>query len=114
MNERGGMVEGQPGHFPVQEVPTSKEFRQWNLVSLRRSVYLLPIMRLASVFVIILFAAGCGRKAEQSPSVAPSASPAANAQSPPDEGQNSLPATPSTREQVNTPAAPAPDANPAE
>ena len=56
-------------------------------------VYLyLPIMRLAPVFVILLLAAGCGRKTEQSPTVTPSASPATNAHASPDEGQNSPPA----------------------
>ncbi len=66
-------------------------------------------MRLALAFLIILFAAGCGQKAAQSPSVAPSAAPAANTPASPDEGQNSLPATPPTREQVDRPNAAAPN-----
>jgi len=55
-------------------------------------------MRVAPLFAIILFVAGCGQKAEQSPSIAPPASPAADAQASPG------------KDQVNPPAAPAPDA----
>ena len=55
-------------------------------------------MRAKSLLAIILFAAGCGQKAEQSPSIAPPASPAADAQASPGKGQ------------ANPPTAPAPDA----
>ena len=57
-------------------------------------------MRVALALLIILFAAGCREKTEQS--AAPSAPDAVKVQASPDKSQNTLPETSSTREQVNS------------
>ena len=66
-------------------------------------------MRLALAFLIILFMAGCGQKTQQSPSVAPPASSAAEAQATTGENPNSPPTASSTGDQVDRASASAPN-----
>src|SRR6266850_2179013 len=66
-------------------------------------------MRPALAFLIMLFAAGCGHKTQQSPSVAPPASPAAEAQATTGENPDSPPTASSTGDQVDRASASAPN-----